>query len=270
MANTYILSGITSQFETYNHGAQLDPSKRYEASLLSLDMYNSIPNIIDEKNNAFEYSVDSGNTWKIITIDTGAYELSAINNEIQRKMIAEGDFDSNNSSCYITITANESRGTSIINVTNTNYQVAFNATHSIRSVLGFNATDLLNHGYNESPNKVDIMHINSILVNINIISGSYVKGTSSSSIHSFYPKVGFGYKIIETPNPALIWYPVSTTDISRMELTLTDQDGKPINTGGERLTVRICVREVRETREVQNIQNGIIQAIKYLKKEKIL
>ena len=71
MANTYILSGTTSQFETYNHGAQLDPSKRYEASLLSLDMYNSIPNIIDGKNNAFEYSVDSGNACKkIITIDT--------------------------------------------------------------------------------------------------------------------------------------------------------------------------------------------------------
>ena len=124
MANTYILSGTESKFVTYNHGAQLDRNKKYEAALLSLDMYNSIPNIIDGKNNAFEYSVDSGSTWKMITIDTGSYELSAINNEIQRKMIAEGDFDSNNSLCYITITANESRGTSIINITNTNYRVA--------------------------------------------------------------------------------------------------------------------------------------------------
>ena len=187
MANTYILSGTTSQFVTYNHQAQLDPSKKYEAALLSLDMYNSIPNIIEGENNAFEYSVDNGNTWKMIAINTGAYELSAINNEIQRQMIAEGDFDSNNSLCYITITANESRGTSIINITNTSYRVAFNAPHSIGSVLGFNATDILSHGYNESPNKVDIMSINSILVNINIISGSYVKGgfiTSNSFILS--------------------------------------------------------------------------------------
>ena len=29
--------------------AQLDPNKRYEAALLSLDMYNSIPNIIEGK-----------------------------------------------------------------------------------------------------------------------------------------------------------------------------------------------------------------------------
>src|SRR5271165_3325824 len=264
MANTYILSGTESKFVTDNHGAQLDPNKKYEAALLSLDMYNSIPNIIDGKNNAFKYSVDDGDTWKMITIDTGSYELSAINNEIQRKMIAEGDFDSINLLCYITITANESRGTSIINITNPNYQVAFNSPHSIGSVLGFNATDLLIYGYKESLNKVDIMHINSILVNINIISGSYVKGTSSSVIHSFYPNVGFGYKIIEKSTSELIWYPVSTTDISRMELTLTDQDGKPINTGGERLTVRICVREVR------NIQHEIIQAIKFLKNEKVL
>src|SRR5271169_5295408 len=87
MANTHILSGTTSNFVTYNNHAQLHPSKKYEAALLSLDMYNSIPNIIDGKNNVFEYSVDNGNTWKIITIGTGAYELTAINNEIQRKMI---------------------------------------------------------------------------------------------------------------------------------------------------------------------------------------
>ena len=130
--------------------------------------------------------------------------------------------------------------------------------------MGFDAKDLLSHGYNESSNKVDIMHINSILVNINIISDSYVKGLSSSVIHSFYPNVGFGYKIFEKPTSELIWYPVSTTDISRMELSLTDQDGKSINTGGERLTVGICVREVH------NMKEEIIQAIKYLKNEKAL
>ena len=252
MANTYILSGTESNFVTNNHQAQLDPNKRYEAALLSLDMYNSIPNVIAGENNAFEYSVDSGSTWKIITIDTGAYELSAINNEIQRKMISEGDFDSDNSLCYIVITANESRGTSIINITNTNYRVAFEKRHSIGSVLGFTNTDLLGHGYNESSSKVDIMRVNSILVSINIISGSYVKGVASSVIHSFYPNVGFGYKIIEKPTPELIWNPVSMNDISRMELMLTDQDGKPINTGGERLMVRICVREVH------NMQDEII------------
>ena len=101
----------------------------------------------------------------------------------------------------------------------------------------------MSHGYNESPNKVDIMRINSILVNLNIISGSYVNGGSSPVIHSFYPNVGFGYKIIEKPTSELIWYPVSTSDISRMELSLTDQDGKPIDTGGERLTVtNMCTR----------------------------
>ena len=175
-------------------------------------------------------------------------------------MIAEGDFDSSNSLCYITITANESRGTLIINITNTNYWVAFGTPHSIGSVLGFNATDLLSHGYNESSNKVDIMPINSILVNIDIISGSYVKGASSSVNHSFYPNDGFGYKIIEKSTSELIWYPVSTTDISLMEFSLTDQDGKSIYTGGEWLMVRICVREVH------NMKEEIIRANKISKK----
>jgi hypothetical protein len=108
------------------------------------------------------------------------------------------------------------------------------------------------------------MPINSILVNIDIIMGSYVNGISSPVIHSFFPSVGFGHKIIEKPTCELIWYPVSRNDISRIGLTLTDQDGKPIDIRGERLTVRICVREV------PNIKEEIIQAIKYLKNEQIL
>src|ERR1700689_4603612 len=113
MANTYILTGTSSSFVTCNQGAVLNPNKKYEAALLSLDMYNSIPNIIEGKNNIFEYSVDAGNSWEKISFDTGAYELTAINNEIKRQLVVKGDDDT-----AITISANESRGTSIINITN--------------------------------------------------------------------------------------------------------------------------------------------------------
>jgi hypothetical protein len=239
----------------------LDQDKKYEAALLSLDMYNSIPNIIEGKNNAFKYSPDSGTTWKIITINTGAYELTAISNEIQRQMIANGDSDS-----AINITGNVSRLTSIVNIENQSYKVDFGVPNSIGAILGFEAV-IIGFGYNESPNIVNIMQINSILVNIDIISGSYVKGISSSVIHSFNPEVPPGFKIIEKPTCELIWYPVSVSDISRMELKLTDQNENPIDIRGETLTVRIYVREVKE---VKNIKEGIIQAIKYLKHEKIL
>jgi hypothetical protein len=264
MTNTYILSDTKSDFtKCVNEGSiKLDSSKQYEAAFISLEMYNSIPNIIEGKNNMFAY--DNGNgIWKVIKLLTGSYELPDINNEIQRQMAANGDCDGD--SHFITITANVSRGTSIINITNESYFVDLNIENTIGTVLGFGEHSMvLGFGYNESELPVDIMHINSILVNVDIIKGSYVNQAQSQAIHSFYPKVPFGYKIIEIPAPELIWYPVITNNLSRIRLWLTDQNNKPIDTRGERLDVRICVREV------SSIKHEIIEAYKYLKKEKII
>ena len=57
MTNTYILSNTSSDFTTSVKGGSinLNPNKNYEASLLSLDMFNSIPNIIEGKNNMLRY-----------------------------------------------------------------------------------------------------------------------------------------------------------------------------------------------------------------------
>ena len=112
---TFILSGNKSDFTTCHNSFTLDRNKNYEAALLSLDTYNSIPNITVE-NNIFSYSADNGKTWKTITFNTGAYELAAINNEVKRQLIANGDSDNG-----ISITANVSRLTSVVNIENPSY-----------------------------------------------------------------------------------------------------------------------------------------------------
>ena len=50
---SFILSGNTSDFTTCHNSVILDSNKKYEIALLSLDTYNSIPNITAEKNNIF-------------------------------------------------------------------------------------------------------------------------------------------------------------------------------------------------------------------------
>ena len=54
-----------------------------------------------------------------------------------------------------------------------NYEVDFRQDKSINSLLGFHSK-LYTLGFNESENMVNIITINSVLVNIDIISGSYV------------------------------------------------------------------------------------------------
>jgi hypothetical protein len=249
---SFILSGNTSDFVTCHDSVMLDPNKEYEAALLSLDTYNSIPNITQNKNNVLKYSIDDGIAWKTITLNTGAYELQAINNEIKRQIIYNGDDDS-----AINLTANISRLTSIVNIENPRYKIDFSVENSLGPVLGFNKV-IISHGYNESTNIVNIMQVNSILVNLDIIMGSYVNGSQSPTIYSFYPNVSPGYKIVERPNPSLIYYPLSRHDISRMRVWLTDQDGDLIDLRGETITMRVHVRETKPVlKELLNISKLI-------------
>jgi len=236
---TFDFSNTSTDFITrFSPTIKLDRSKNYEASFISLETYNSIPNITSD-NNIFKYSTDSGVTWKIITLLKGAYELEAINNEILRQMAINGD--SGTDTFYINIDANISTQSSIINITNNNYQVDFTVSNSIGSILGFDNV-ILTSGYNISPKPVDIIKVNSIRVNVDIIEGSYVDGIPGPTIYSFFPKANPGYKVIERPTYP-IFYSVSVYDISYIRVWLTDQNEKPIDLRGETLSIQIALRE---------------------------
>jgi len=59
---TLMLSGNNNCFMTFmNPPIHLDKNGKYEAALLSIDMYYSFPNITNENNN-FTYSTDNGKT----------------------------------------------------------------------------------------------------------------------------------------------------------------------------------------------------------------
>ena len=81
-------------------------------------------------------------------------------------------------------------------IINNSCDVDFRRYYSINSHLGFDSK-LYISGFNESENMVNILTINSILVNIDIISGSYVHGSTQPTIYSFFANVSPGYKIIE-------------------------------------------------------------------------
>ena len=59
---------------------------------------------------------------------------------------------------------------------------------------------------------INILTINSILVNIDILSGSYVNGSTQPTIYSFSPDVSLGYKSIENPYN-LLYLPITSDSI---------------------------------------------------------
>ena len=237
-----ILSSDKTNFNTrFNPKLELDEKKKYEIALVNLETYYSFPNI-DETNNTFVYSPDNGNSWEKIKIPEGSYEIDDINNAIQHEMEKRTHYDEINEDYYINIAPNTNTLKSVL-ILEKGYQVDFNHQNSLAKVLGFTGTKYT-EGFHESENVVDILRINSILVNIDIISGSYVNGTTKSTIYSFFPDVSPGYKIIESP-VNLVYLPITLNTIDSLNVMITDQDDHLLNLRNEKLTIRFHIREAR-------------------------
>ena len=255
------LSAKTTDFTTqFPDPIKLNKNRKYEVAFTSLDTYNSIPNITSENNN-FTYSSDDGKTWKTIKLRKGAYNIEQINGEIQRQMILSGDYDDKKNLLFINISTFTLL--SVIEISHPSYQIKFDVENSIGSLLGFDKEFLL-YGYHQSSNIVNIMHVTSILVNIDIIRSSYVNGIRAKAIHSFSPGVGPGHKIRERAQPELIFCSINSSDIDNIRIWLTDEENNPIDLQGEEITVGILIREGT------HIKEEFKNAVKELKNENSL
>ena len=123
-----------------------------------------------------------------------------------------------------------------------NYEVDFRKDKSVNSLLGFHS-NLCTSGLHESGKMVNILTINSILVNTDIISGSYVNGFTQPTIYAFFPDVSPGYITIENPHN-LLYLPITADTINSITIWLTDQNGNELNLQGENLSMRFHLREI--------------------------
>ena len=230
-----IVSDTKTRIRTeYNPSISLDHKKKYEMALVNLETYYSFPNVTSS-NNKFKYSPNNGVNWYTITILTGSYELSAINTFIKRTMQANGHWDKTNNEYLVKILADYATLKSVLYISK-NYKVDFNIANSIRSILGFDA-GVYSEGYHESQRIVNIMSVNSILVNNSCVGGAYVNGSQQPTIFSFFPNSSPGYKIVEWPTN-LVYLPITLNTITIMETWITDQDGKELDLRGEVITIR--------------------------------
>ena len=236
-----IVSNDTTRFTTrFNPPIQLEKDMQYEIALINLETYYSFPNV-DASNNYFRYSPDAGLTWFEIYIPDGSYDIADINDTVQQKMRQNGHYDSVNEEYYITINANSNTLKSVLILEN-DYQVDFRQLNSISKLFGFD-NDIYTLGFQESENVVNILSINSLLVNLDIIAGSYLNDSTHNTIYSFFPNVAPGYKIVESPRN-LIYLPVILDTIYSMEVSITDQDDNQLNLRGETLTMRFHIKKV--------------------------
>jgi len=164
----------------------LKKGKQYEMALLNLETYYSFPNI-DLINNSFKYSPDNGKNWFTIRIPEGSYKIRDIDAAIKQQMRTNNHYDDENDKYFVSVLANSSTLKMVLTLSN-GYQVDFGLPNSMRHVLGFNSA-VYTTNYHESENVVNIMNINSILVNIDIIMGSYVNRRMQPVIYFFSKRI---------------------------------------------------------------------------------
>ena len=226
-----ILSGNDSRLSTsFIPALQFDDACKYEIALVSLETYYSFPNI-DEGNNRILVYLKK---WICFHIPAGCYELKDIDKELQRQIIRAGGkkddvkLSPNLNTFHCEMSLNDG------------IKVDFRGSNSIRTVLGFEAKTYTD-GLNTSEETVNIMRVNSILVFCDLIGSSYLNSSPEPISYSFFPDVSPGEKIVMHPT-TLIYLPVALDVIPQMTSWLTDQDKKPLNLRGEKLTLKFHIR----------------------------
>lgn len=224
---TITLNGNSSELSCDIFPA-LEFDRTAQICLLSLMTNNSIPNI-EPGCNTIRFIDNTGKYFDVI-IPTGTYEINSLELIIQKllpKEVLKFQLKADNSTLKCLMMSS--------------FKIDFTHENNISSLLGFESTVYEANHVHESIKLVNILKINCIKVECNLISGSFCDGEPSQAIHEFFPNVAPGYKIIEVPRH-LVFYPLHSKTVSKVNIVLKDQNKNLVNLQGEPITVRLQIR----------------------------
>lgn len=192
-------------------------------------------------NNIIRYSTDGGVSWETnITLPDGIYSVTDINTYMQQVMNTRGHYDVGNDLYYATIAANFNTLKCDITLSN-NYQIDL-STGTLYSTLGFAQAIVTATSSGTSP--VDITNgINSLEVQCSLTESGYSNEFSGATLASFVPDNSPGSAIVVAPNP-VVYLPVNTKTIYKINIKITDQLNRRINFNGENVTVMLHLRKI--------------------------
>lgn len=240
MSYTFTLSGRSSTLSSrYHPPINLEASDDYVLGLISFESYNSIPNIEKHRNNKLYYGLEG----KYIEIPEGTYEIDSMNRYLQQALwLAINDANDivRKKSVLISIKANNNTLKCTIKCSEV---IDFTKEDSIGSWLGFKPRKLTAYHSHESDFPVNIFSINSICIECNIVSGSYVNDKQAHILHEFFPTVPAGFKIVESPRN-VIYLPINSQVIDEIVIKIVDQDGKIVNFKKELVSLRLHLKKL--------------------------
>lgn len=200
--------------------------------------FNDFANIqISEEQNSFHIEKNSDYVVKreefkinnIINLPIGSYEIDDISKYLTKKLKPTGlSLEVNKNTLKCELQCSE--------------EVDFRNSNSLGNLLGFREQILMRNQLHVSDKVVDILRVNALRIECDIVTGSYINNTPSHCLHTFYPTVSKGYKLIEIP-AHVIYLPVTVSSISELSIKIVDQDNRLVNFRGERITVTVHIKK---------------------------
>lgn len=223
----------------------LDSSANYSCALLDFTTYNSIPNIVEGKNNEFTYSykVKDKIEKNSIKLPTSMYEIVDILKYLKSEFLTS----------KISLTYDISEASSTV-------QISFDTEikwtgGTVLNVIGFvneNNSKVFKKGWKYRSEHIQkITDIDVIRIECDIVAGSYINGKHCHTIHQFSNcKVPPGYKFIEVPQH-LIYLPIKEKRLRSIQISIIDQDDNLIDFRGEQISCRIHIKKIDSNENVQ-------------------
>ena len=218
-------------------------NKQFKIAVTFLTGYNGIFNITDKYNKFyFIKSITVKDGYIQINIPPGAYEIESLNSEIKRIIIDEEHYTEAN--YPFSLKPNFSTLGSILEISTQGPVITFVPDDSIRDLLGFNKTTILEE-YNLSPNPVDILSFDNIFLECKIAQGMIFGGKRSGMFHNFTMDIDPGYKYIENFRGGIQWYMMESKDfISSICFKLKNENNQIVSFNGQSITFRLSIKGI--------------------------
>jgi len=228
--------------------------KKYEVACVGGKVVNSVPNISAKLgNNSLRYSVDGGNTFKVVTFPDGSYTTSGLEAELRSAMKGNGDYSVVNGEEIYKIDLKVSLYLLRIQI-ELDADTQLDLGHSdLYQVLGFSTGAILDGGVSGDTftaegtslftNRGSLFYIQTDIIDQGMIVGD--GGNNLSGILKVKESSGLGFAVnLESPSGEDVYYPVNTQNLTRMRVRVLDAFGVLADFRGETTSFQFRFRPI--------------------------
>lgn len=208
----------------------------------SAQIWNTVPNIVKDKNDKLYFSLN--NVMDSITIEQGRYGLDSLDRELSRQLSVKG-YDKD----LIRLKGELSTNKVVITFKGSNVKIDFTKTNTFRKILGFDSkiVDSNLKIYERGQTIANFNSIQYFLIHVDLVDyGLRFNDSYSSIIEQVWINVKNGSQILSTPyNPVHIpCNELIGNSRNVINVWLTDEKNRLVNTGGENYTFRLVINYV--------------------------